>query len=97
MDLEKYKAGLGERLNKAKQDRKEKKVQATYKQQLAVETAEKLNDLESLGIYLRLFKRYNHIPLIECREWVLRKGTGNLGRLFVASYKKFLNTTREDG
>ena len=94
MDLEKYKADLEKRLDKSKP--KDKKVQATYKQHLAVETAEKLNDLESLGIYLRLFKRYNHIPLLECREWVLKKGTGNLGRLFVASYKKFLNTTKPD-
>lgn len=96
MDLEKYKAALADRLNQAKQDRKEKKVQATFRQQMAVETAEKLNDLPSLGIYLRLFKRYNHIPLIECREWVLRKGTGNLGRLFVASYKKFLTTNKQE-
>lgn len=95
MDLEKYKAGLGSRLDKAKQERKEKKLQATFRQQMAAETAEKLNDLESIGIYMRLFKRYNPIPLIECREWVLRKGTGNLGRLFVASYKKFLNTVKD--
>ena len=93
MDLKNYKAELEERLNNSKQ--KGKKVQATYKQHLAVETAEKLNDLESIGIYLRLFKRYNHIPLLECREWVLKKGTGNLGRLFVASYKKFLNTAKK--
>ena len=93
MDLEKYKAELGQRLDKLKP--KDKKVQATFRQHLAVETAEKLNDLPSLGIYLRLFKRYNHIPLIECREWVLKKGTGNLGRLFVASYKKFLTTTKQ--
>lgn len=70
---------------------RQKNVQATYHQQLAVETAKMLGDMKSLGIYLRLFKKYDRTSLIECRNWVLEKGRGkNLGRLFVSVYKKFL-------
>lgn len=88
MDLSDYKNILAKRAEATR--KASKKVQATYKQHLAVETSEMLKDEHSLGIYLRLFNRYNHIALIECRDWVLKKGSGNLGRLFVATYKKFL-------
>ncbi len=67
------------------------RVQATYKQELAAETAKKLDDLKSIGIYLRLFKIHSEVGLLKCREWVLSKeGVKNRGRLFVSIYKKFL-------
>ena len=70
--------------------KKKGEVQATYHQHLAVETAEALGDIKSVGIYLRLFKRYDKANLLRCREWVLKNAKGNKGRLFVSVYKKFL-------
>ena len=70
--------------------KKKGEVQATYHQQLAAETAQLLDDVKSIGIYLRLFKRYDKANLLRCREWVLKNGRGNKGRLFVSVYKKFL-------
>ncbi len=67
------------------------RAQATYKQELAAETAKKLDDLKSIGIYLRLFKIHHETGLLKCREWVLSKqGVKNKGRLFVSIYKKFI-------
>lgn len=71
-------------------ERAKEKAQATYHQHLAAETAELLGDLKSIGIYLRLFKRYDHGRLLVCRDWVIKNGKGNKGRLFVSVYKKFL-------
>lgn len=68
-----------------------KKWQATEHQNNAVETAKELGDTESIGIYLRIFKRYDNYKLIQCKNWVLKKpNCDNRGRLFVATYKKFL-------
>jgi hypothetical protein len=65
--------------------------QATYHQDKAVKCAEALGDVQSVGIYLRLYARYDHAKLDRCRDWVLsRKTVQNPGRLFVASYRRFL-------
>ena len=66
--------------------------QATRHQQDATETADLFNDRKSIGIYLRIFKRYrlDRYKLIECRDWVNKNARGNKGRLFVAVHKKFL-------
>lgn len=67
-------------------------TQATYLQDKAVKTAEALGDVASVGIYLRLYKRFDHVKLDACRDWVLsRHSVLNRGRLFVATYKRFLN------
>ena len=59
-------------------------------QQDAVDTAKMFDDMRSLGIYLRLFKKYHRERLIQCREWVDKNGNGNKGRLFVSVHKKFI-------
>ena len=72
--------------------RAETKHQSTRHQEYAAETAEKLEDLPSIGIYMKVFKEHrDHIDaLIRCRAWVLAHATGNKGRMFVAIYKKFI-------
>src|SRR3990172_4809566 len=60
-------------LKKRVEANKDKKIQATYHQHLALETAKMLDDMRSLGIYMRLFKRYHHYDLIRCRDWVMGK------------------------
>ena len=67
-----------------------KKVQSTYHQHLAMETAKLLDDMKSLGIYMRLFKRYDKYNLIRARDWVLKTNATNKGKVFVSVYKKFL-------
>jgi len=69
------------------------KFQSTEHQHLALETAKELDDMKSLGIYMQIYKRHylDKHKLAKCKEWVLSKGNGTQkGRLFVATYKKFL-------
>ena len=65
-------------------------MQHTRHQQDAVETARLFDDKKSMGIYMRLFKRYRREGLIKCREWVDKNGNGNKGRLFVSVHRKFV-------
>ena len=75
-------------------ERAKKKEQATYHQHLAVETAEMLGDIKSIGIYMRLFKRYDHNTIFRCRDWAIEKGTGkNKGKLFLSVFhRKFIDS-----
>ena len=71
-----------------------KRTQSTYLQHLAVETAEMLGDIKSIGIYMRLFKRYDHNTIFRCRDWAIEKGTGkNKGKLFLSVFhRKFIDS-----
>ncbi len=88
LSIERYMAILKIRKSKVK----EKKWQPTQHQQDAADTAEMLDDVKSIGIYLNLFKKYKRQrhELLRCRDWVMRKGKIGKGRLFVSVYKKFL-------
>ena len=66
IDTEKYLANLKKRTEIAKKEKR----QGTYHQHLAIETAKALGDTKSLGIYFRLFKRYNPHDLEKCKNWV---------------------------
>lgn len=80
-------------LARARGGGKKKDVQATYHQELAVETAEMLGDMRSIGIYMRMFKKYDRTDLIECRNWVMEKGKGkNKGRLFVSVFNRYFKS-----
>ena len=87
MTFDGYLDELKERARRAKGN---PDLQHTRHQQDAIETAKALGD-KMYGPYLRLFKRYPREQLMACRDWCLRKGKGdNKGRLFMATYRKFL-------
>ena len=70
--------------------RKKQKMQWTRHQQDAVETAKLFEDMGSIGIYMRLFKRHSRESLMKCRDWIEKNCKENKGRIFVKIYRKFL-------
>jgi len=81
-----------EALKKRGVESKAQGIQSTMHQQDAVETAEMLNDIKSIGIYLKLFKNYHRHGLISCRDWVMTKKFREPGRVFVKTFhRKFKN------
>ncbi|MCH7541853.1 hypothetical protein IH981_03740 [Patescibacteria group bacterium] len=75
-------------LRKRAERARELKLQATQHQQDAIETAEKLGDMKSIGIYMRLFKKYSRERLIACRDWILKTDMRDKGRAFVSAFHK---------
>ena len=69
---------------------KERKWQATKHQHDAVELAKSLDDMKSVGIYMRLVKRYDLVALHRCRDWVLKTAKMDKGRMFVSVFRRFL-------
>lgn len=68
-------------LEKRAQLSKAQKVQATRHQELAVKIAERFHDMKSLGIFLRLCKKYPEAKIRRCMEQA--QGKDNPGRYFV--------------
>lgn len=67
-------------------------LQHTRHQQDAVDTAKAFDEMDRLGIYLGLFKRYPREPLIKCREWVLSlPNARSPERIFMKAYRKFVS------
>jgi len=84
-------------IERIKARKKERKWQAHYWQQQAVDCADSLGD-KNYGVYLRLFKKYGVDKLLRCRDWVLKnakKPDKNRGKLFTAVYKKFLEPPKD--
>ncbi len=70
------------------------KFQSTRHQQDAIETITMFQEKNRLwrGKLFRIFKqhRFQRNDLIKCRDWCMKKGSGNIGALFVSTYQKFL-------
>lgn len=69
--------------------RGEQKAQATRHQALALSLSDALGDRKSIGIYMRVCKKYPEFTIVSVRDYVLSKvGIRNRGRYFMTVLKE---------